>query len=39
MGAKTVDFIKGSALELPFEDESFDLIWCSNVTSFIDDLR
>ena len=39
MGAKTVDFIKGSALEIPFEDESFDLIWCSNVASFIDDKK
>lgn len=39
MGAKTVAFIKGSALELPFEDESFDLVWCSNVTSFIDDKK
>lgn len=39
MGAKTVEFIKGTALELPFEDESFDLIWCSNVASFIDDKK
>ena len=39
MGAKTVDFIKGTALELLFEDESFDLIWCSNVASFIDDKK
>lgn len=37
MGAKTVDFIKGSALNLPFNDAEFDLVWCSNVASFIDD--
>ncbi len=39
MGANTAEFICGSALNLPFDDESFDLIWCSNVASFIDDKR
>ncbi|MFA6430146.1 MAG: class I SAM-dependent methyltransferase [Candidatus Paceibacterota bacterium] len=32
-----VSFIKASALNLPFENESFDFVWASNVTSFIDD--
>lgn len=32
-----VSFLKANAESLPFEDESFDLVWCSNVTSFIED--
>ncbi len=36
MGAKTANFIHGTALNLPFKDEEFDLVWCSNVTSFIE---
>ena len=30
-------FQKASALKLPFPDNSFDIVWCSNVTSFISD--
>lgn len=32
-----VTFLKADAVKLPFEDNSFDLVWCSNVTSFISD--
>jgi SAM-dependent methyltransferase len=32
-----VTFQVASALKLPFEDAKFDLVWASNVTSFIDD--
>jgi ubiquinone/menaquinone biosynthesis C-methylase UbiE len=32
-----VSFIKADVLNLPFEDNSFDVVWCSNVTSFISD--
>ena len=31
------EFHVGSALEIPFEDNTFDALWVSNVTSFIDD--
>ncbi len=31
----TVNFINASATELPFDDASFDMVWASNVTSFI----
>lgn len=31
-----VDFQVGSALGIPFPDNSFDALWVSNVTSFID---
>lgn len=34
-----VQFIKGSATELPFKDEEFDVVWASNVTSFIEDKK
>jgi len=37
LGAQGVSFMAANALELPFEDETFDLLWSSNVTSFIDD--
>ena len=30
-----ISFIKSNAESLPFEDESFDAVLCSNVTSFI----
>lgn len=30
-----VSFVKANAIKLPFENNSFDLVWCSNVTSFI----
>ncbi|KQU24361.1 hypothetical protein ASG61_20805 [Bacillus sp. Leaf75] len=36
-GLENVKFIKSSALQLPFEDNSFDMVFCSNVTSFIND--
>lgn len=32
-----VSFVKADALHIPFEDKSFDVVWCSNVTSFISD--
>ncbi len=32
---KKVKFIKANTLKLPFADNSFDIVWCSNVTSFI----
>jgi len=32
-----VSFLSADACNLPFEDSSFDMIWCSNVTSFISD--
>ncbi len=35
--SKLVSFQKASALKLPFPDNSFDIVWCSNVTSFISD--
>lgn len=30
-----VEFVQTSATGLPFENESFDMVWASNVTSFI----
>lgn len=36
-GITNVDFIQSDALTLPFEDNYFDLVFCSNVTSFIND--
>lgn len=30
-----VSFMQASAEKLPFEDNLFDIVWCSNVTSFI----
>ena len=32
---KKVRFLIANARNLPFKDESFDYVWCSNVTSFI----
>jgi len=32
----SVDFIEASATTLPFDNESFDMVWASNVTSFIE---
>jgi ubiquinone/menaquinone biosynthesis C-methylase UbiE len=32
-----VSFLNADACDLPFEESSFDMIWCSNVTSFISD--
>jgi len=38
MGVKDkVTFIHGTATSLPFKDQVFDLVWASNVTSFISD--
>ena len=34
---RLVSFQKANILELPFPDNSFDIVWCSNVTSFISD--
>lgn len=34
-GHGRVTFLKADATKIPFEDNSFDLVWCSNVTSFI----
>jgi ubiquinone/menaquinone biosynthesis C-methylase UbiE len=34
-----VHFMKADTLALPFADNSFDLVWCSNVTSFISDKK
>jgi ubiquinone/menaquinone biosynthesis C-methylase UbiE len=32
---RNVRFVSGNALSMPFEDESFDVVYCNNVTSFI----
>lgn len=37
LAADKVTFQIADALELPFEDNSFDMVWSSNVTSFIGD--
>lgn len=37
LGVHDVDFVPADALNLPFEDASFDVVWSSNVTSFIGD--
>ncbi|MDQ0417960.1 ubiquinone/menaquinone biosynthesis C-methylase UbiE [Croceifilum oryzae] len=36
-GIDNVEFIQANALKLPFEDDSFDMVFISNVTSFIND--
>ena len=36
-GVKNVTFEEASATSLPYEDESFDVVWLSNVLSFIDE--
>lgn len=36
---KLVSFKIASALSLPFPEKYFDVVWCSNVTSFIDEKR
>ncbi|MEM4282245.1 MAG: class I SAM-dependent methyltransferase [Candidatus Woesearchaeota archaeon] len=33
---KRTRFKVADALNLPFKDESFDIVWCSNVTSFLE---
>lgn len=33
--AELVTFVNADARGLPFSDECFDVVWCSNVTSFI----
>ncbi|MDO4611967.1 MAG: methyltransferase domain-containing protein [Candidatus Saccharibacteria bacterium] len=37
MGAERVKFLEADATRLPFGDGEFDMVWCSNVTSFIED--
>ena len=32
-----IEFRQGSALDIPFEDASFDVVWCQNVLMNIDD--
>jgi len=34
---KRTNFRVANALDLPFNNETFDVVWCSNVTSFIND--
>ncbi|MEA2007476.1 MAG: class I SAM-dependent methyltransferase [Patescibacteria group bacterium] len=34
-----VSFMNADACDLPFEESYFDMIWCSNVTSFISDKK
>lgn len=36
-GVTNVTFMEGTALALPFPDQHFQLVFCSNVTSFITD--
>jgi len=36
-GVKNVTFEEASATSLPYEDESFDVVWLSNVLSFINE--
>ena len=38
-GLRNVTFDVGDGQELPYPDGAFDLVYCSNVTSFIDDHR
>ena len=35
--AERVSFVTADALNIPFDNQSFDFVWCSNVTSFIKD--
>lgn len=37
LGVRRVSFRKGNATRLPFPDETFDLVFCGNVTSLIED--
>ncbi len=38
MGVKNkVQFVQASATKIPFDNDSFDAVWASNVTSFIED--
>lgn len=32
-----VTFMRGNLLDLPFDDEQFDMVYCNNVTSFVAD--
>ena len=34
-----VQFVQGDAVHLPFQDNEFDIVWASNVTSFIADKK
>lgn len=35
LGLSNARFVEGSLLDLPFEADSFDLVYCNNVTSFV----
>ncbi|MEU7023894.1 class I SAM-dependent methyltransferase [Streptomyces sp. NPDC046203] len=35
--AALVDVRQGDLLELPYPDDSFDAVWCSNTTQYLDD--
>lgn len=37
LGMSNVQFVLGSLLDMPFDEDSFDLVYCNNVTSFISD--
>lgn len=34
-----VQFVQGDAVHIPFQDNEFDVVWASNVTSFISDKK
>lgn len=38
-GVENVTFDVGDGCHLPYPDDTFDLVYCSNVTSFIDDRK
>ena len=38
-GLKNIKFVKGDALDLPYEDESFDFVFCNGVLHHTKDLK